>query len=116
MVVTLSTYTQRIAFYFLGYRKKYERRGFFFHYQIDRRSKSSDDKSRGGKTIWGSIAGAAKTYGYTFNEIMWGVSWVNLQMMMADMPWYEYGDEKDKEIEVKTKEQESAIFGKYAKR
>jgi len=47
---------------------------------------------------------------------MWGVSWVNLQMMMADMPWYEYGDEKDKEIEVKTKDQESAIFGKYAKR
>jgi len=46
---------------------------------------------------------------------MWGINWVNLQMMINDKPWYDY-DSEGKEKEIKTLEQEQAIFGKYAKR
>lgn len=46
--------------------------------------------------IW-SIATAT---GWKFEYIVWGISWVNLQMMLADAPRYIYDDkEKSKRLE-----------------
>mgnify|MGYP000882729048 CR=1 FL=1 len=46
---------------------------------------------------------------------MWGVSWQNLNLMMADLPWYDY-DKKDEAQEVKSGDLERELFSKYAKR
>lgn len=90
--------------------------GFFFHYAVDKRSEHPEKHkgSRGGKTIWGSIAGIAKSFGYTVDYILWGVSWVNLQMMMSDMPWYDYDKTNDDVVEV-APEDEINMLKKFAK-
>lgn len=92
-----------------------EHGGFFFHYAIDRRGESTEKHqgARGGKTIWGSIAGIAKNFGYTCDYILWGVSWVNLQMMMSDLPWYDYETKTD-EVKVSAAN-EIDILKKFAK-
>ncbi len=46
---------------------------------------------------------------------MWGISWQNLNLMMADLPWYDY-DKKDEAKEVKSGDLERDLFAKYAKR
>jgi hypothetical protein len=35
---------------------------------------------------WGKIYAIMKDTGYTMHEIMWKVSWINLQLMQADSP------------------------------
>lgn len=115
MVAQIPANPERTTLYISGCGKADECRRFFFHYQIDRRSKSADDKSRGGKSIWGTIAGAAKTFGFSYDYLMWGISWQNLNLMMADLPWYDY-DKKDEATEVKSGDLERDLFAKYAKR
>lgn len=46
---------------------------------------SSETRSYGGKTLYGSLIDAAcQRYGWTFREVVWGISFANLQLLMAD--------------------------------
>ncbi len=33
---------------------------------------------------------------WTVEYLMWGVNWPMVQMMLADMPWYDYGKSEKK--------------------
>lgn len=56
------------------------------------------------------IGTIAAHYGWTYNYIMWGVAWVNLQAIMADEQRYEYNkSDKDKGITVNTLEKPEDI-------
>lgn len=46
-------------------------------------------------TLWGTLGLIQKTFGLTNNELMWGDSWINLKMKMADMPYTSYKSEKE---------------------
>jgi hypothetical protein len=45
--------------------------------------------------------------------IMWGTSWLNIQMMLADAPRYVRGEVKAKELE--TEEDIERYMNKYSK-
>jgi len=42
----------------------------------------------GGATPWGEIGNVVKNLGVTPHYALWGTGWVNLQMMMADTPYW----------------------------
>lgn len=37
---------------------------------------------------WGTIWSIAQATGWSVNYILWGLSWANIQMMLADAPRY----------------------------
>ena len=39
-----------------------------------------------------------KDTGWTDDYLLWGISWANLQMKLADAPFYKYRSEKDDEV------------------
>lgn len=90
----------------------------FFYYGVNTGDESSDEEDsgnraevKGGLTFWGTLGLIQKTFGLTNDELMWGDSWINLKMKMADMPYTSYRSE--------TKAKEGTIedlqnkFGKY---
>lgn len=98
--------------------------GFFLSYYGvntgDELSGKSSGEAKGGKTFWGTLALIQKTLNIGSNEeLMWGDSWINYRMKMADMPYFSYSsDDKHKEPDAK----EGSIdilkskFGKYIKK
>lgn len=49
------------------------------------KSKESSSVSFGGLSIYGTLIDfACERYGWTFDYVVWGISYVNLQMLMAD--------------------------------
>ncbi|MBD1394259.1 hypothetical protein [Mucilaginibacter glaciei] len=44
---------------------------------------------------WGYNFNIIKELGFTWHYLMWGISWINLQMMLADAPAYESSDKED---------------------
>lgn len=44
---------------------------------------------------WGSIGSVCSHYHWTFEYVIWGVAWVNLQMIMADELRYDYEKPED---------------------
>lgn len=62
-------------------------------------------------TFWGTIGLIQKTFKLTHKQAMWGDSWINLKMKMADMPYANYRSEgKAKEGTI---EDLKNHFGKY---
>lgn len=67
-------------------------RGFFVCYPIGKNAAGNDfptdrngaDSTYGGRSIWGQIDTIAERYKWTVDYILWGASWANLQLMMAD--------------------------------
>jgi hypothetical protein len=53
---------------------------------------------------WGTIWSIAAATGWTLDYILWGISWMNLEMMIADAPRYVTGEEvkRGKPIESET--------------
>ncbi|MEO7212659.1 hypothetical protein [Mucilaginibacter sp.] len=37
---------------------------------------------------WGKNFNIIKELGFTWHQLMWKISWINLQMMLADAPSY----------------------------
>lgn len=68
--------------------------------EIEKRNNQKHDyESVGGKTIWGSIIhNIANKYHWTFDYILWGITWQNLQMIMFDETWIDY---ESKETQLK---------------
>lgn len=75
---------------FIGrFRKFYE--GYSVHEDFeakqayDRKHDSDSVISFGGKTLWGVyLDNLCKRYGWTLDYVVWGISWVNLNMMWID--------------------------------
>ena len=44
---------------------------------------------------WGLNFSIVKETGYTLHYLMWGISWVNLQLMLADAPSYKINGKKE---------------------
>lgn len=90
----------------------------FFYYGVNTSDESSDEETdgndrsevKGGLTFWGTLAIIQKTFGLTHNELMWGDSWINLRMKMADMPYSSY---KKKETKQGTIDDLKNNFSKY---
>lgn len=36
------------------------------------------------KSPWGNRGEICKTFGWTYEYLLWGISWLNVNMMMAD--------------------------------
>jgi hypothetical protein len=49
---------------------------------------------------WGSNFNIIKELGFTWHYMMWKISWINIQMMLADAPRYNAEDKE--EIKVAT--------------
>jgi|ADurb_H2B_03_Slu_FD_contig_21_1068536_length_645_multi_6_in_0_out_0_2 hypothetical protein len=41
---------------------------------------------------WGTIWSIVSATGWSVDYILWGISWMNIQMMIADAPHYVTGD------------------------
>lgn len=71
--------------------------GFYEYYKIDNdddqsQSNESEEQSAGTvvglNSLWGVIGHIADKTGWTWDYILHGVSWINLRLMLADMPKY----------------------------
>ena len=59
--------------------------------------KDSDAMTFGGKSIYGTLIDfACERYGWTYDYVVWGVSYINLQMLMADVVNTMYLSEKER--------------------
>lgn len=61
------------------------------------------------KSPWGNRGEICKTFGWTYEYLLWGISWLNVNMMMADAARLdtmeqEPGQENVVEVKLKTKE------------
>ncbi len=70
------------------------------------KSKGSNVISFGGKSMYGTLIDAAcERYGWTFDYVVWGISYANLRMLMADMiTTISLTDEEKKKVHLKTKD------------
>lgn len=97
--------------------------GFYDYYQIPARGKcaggesesgepgeSTDGRVTGLNSPWGMIWNIVTQSGWTYHNVLWGVSWVNLRMMLADAAQYESGKQGGEIREARTAEEELAII------
>jgi len=78
---------------------------FYELYQIDTNTEA--DEAEGGKSepghhrglnsLWGSLWSVCTATGWTLDYLIWGIAWINLQMMITDAPRYVSG-QKTEEI------------------
>lgn len=79
-------------------------RGFYVGYPIGKNAaghdfptdRSGEDSTYGGRSIWGQIDTIAERYKWSLDYILWGASWANIQLMMADALRTDYKS-KDKD-------------------
>ena len=78
-------------------------RGFYEGYQIGKNSlgehfphRPRKPDSYGGETIWGQKDAIISKYNWAWEELMWGVSWANVELMMADGQRTDYERDKGK--------------------
>lgn len=97
--------------------------GFYEFYQIAKEYDSDDSeecepqssRESTGKTVglnspWGRIWNIASETGWNYHYILWGVSWINIQMMLADAPRYIRKSKDKDEIKMIKDEIELAEF------
>ena len=70
------------------------------------KNKGSNVLSFGGKSLYGSLIDVAcERYGWTMDYVVWGISYANLRMLMADMiTTISLTDEEKKKVRLKTKD------------
>ena len=79
--------------------------GFYERYQIGKNSlgNSFPDRARksdsyGGNSIWGTKDAIISKYHWTLDYLMWGVSWSNVNLMMADAQKTDYDRDNDRKV------------------
>lgn len=77
--------------------------GFYESYQIGKNPLGKDFPEReresdsyGGNTIWGTKDAIISKYHWTWDYLMWGVSWANVTLMMADSQRTDYDSKRGK--------------------
>lgn len=70
------------------------------------KSKGSNVLSFGGKSIYGTLIDVAcERYGWTLDYVVWGISYANLRMLMADMlTTVSLTDDEKKKVRIRTKD------------
>lgn len=69
-----------------------EHRGFYELYSINRgtsttnKAKAKSSRVIGLNSAWGNRGEICKNYGWTLDYLQWQISWVNVQMILADAP------------------------------
>lgn len=54
----------------------------------------------GGRSLWGGLLDVAcAKYGWTLHYVLWGISYLNLQMMLIDAITIDYNDENSNVID-----------------
>lgn len=67
-----------------------EHRGFYELYSINRgtsttnKAKAKSSRVIGLNSAWGNRGEICKNYGWTLDYLQWQISWVNVQMILAD--------------------------------
>lgn len=60
------------------------------------------------KSPWGNRGEICKTFGWTYEYLLWGISWLNVNMMMADAARMdteqELEQENVEEVKLRTKD------------
>ena len=57
--------------------------------KVNAAKKSENSFIFGGKTIWGTLIDAAcERYGWTFDYVVWGISYNNLTLMLKDKDYF----------------------------
>lgn len=65
--------------------------------RIAEMKESSGSYVYGGKSMWGTIISPlAEKYGWTMDYIVWGISYANIQMLLADAPKTVFLSEKER--------------------
>lgn len=82
--------------------------GFFEYYQIDTSSEDDRTESESGDreelkatglhSLWGVIMAVTEKTGWTYHYIMWGISWINIRMMLADAPGFKRQKKQPKKV------------------
>lgn len=54
---------------------------------------------------WGSRASICAHFHWTYEYLLWGISWINVELFLVDLPTFEYGEPKDKINKIDNKEQ-----------
>lgn len=55
------------------------------------------------KSPWGNRGEICKTFGWTYEYLLWGISWLNVNMMMADAARIETEQKSEQENVVEMK-------------
>lgn len=55
------------------------------------------------KSPWGNRGEICKTFGWTYEYLLWGISWLNVNMMMADAARMDTGQKLEQENVVEVK-------------
>lgn len=73
--------------------------------QIAKVKEGGNSVTVGGSSVWGSlIAKLAKNYGWTMDYILWGISFVNIKMLLADEIVDVYlTDEERKKVRIRSR-------------
>ena len=74
----------------------FQRGGFYKLYSItiSRKNDSSQSESsrvKGLNSPWGTRASICAHFSWTYDYLLWGISWLNVQMFLSDLPSYESG-------------------------
>lgn len=69
---------------------------------MDYKNRKSSVLSFGGKSVYGTLIDwACQRYGWTFDYVVWGISYANLQMLMADaISSVHLNDEEKKDLRI----------------
>ncbi|WP_234863450.1 hypothetical protein [Flavihumibacter fluminis] len=76
---------------------------FYQFYHLHRKQDPDEDKSEsspGTKTLWGVIGGMIKYFRFSWNEIIWEISYRNIMMLSATIPNYKTKKDKKETSEV----------------
>lgn len=57
-------------------------------------SQSEPGRKRGLNSPFGLEGSICAQFHFSPEYVQWGITWVRLQIMLADMPWYDYSNSK----------------------
>ena len=65
---------------------------------------------RGLKSPWGVEGAVCSHFHWRRDYLLWGISWVNVQLMLADMPSVDFGE--DETIDTDSEEELAAFIAR----
>jgi hypothetical protein len=90
---------------------------FYEFYHLSERLQRTGDKrgepeSAGGdNSPWSLIGGVAKYFRFSVDQILWGISYQNLNMLLATIPSYEEEEKKENVKEMESVDELASFLG-----
>ena len=76
--------------------------------------RSEPDRKRGLNSPFGSVGSILAHFHWTYEYLLWGIPWITVQLMLADMPRYDY-DKKEETKAVPLTTENADDFKNYIK-